>query len=64
MWVNFAYVYVKSRTSIRLTMKQRRVLSMPLLHRLDGWLGIEGGLRQVMVVQADVAMQRLFEVQA
>ncbi len=45
-------------------MKQRRVLSMPLLHRLDGWLGIEGGLRQVMGVQAAVAMQRLFEVQA
>ncbi len=45
-------------------MKQLRVLGMPLLHRLDGWLGIEGGLRQVMVVQAAVAMQRLCEVQA
>jgi len=55
---------VKSRTIIRLTMKQLRVLGMPLFHRMDGWLCIEGGLRQVMVVQADVAAQCLFEIQA
>jgi len=45
-------------------MKQLRVLGMPLFHCMDGCLGIEGGLRQVMVVQADVTAQCWFEIQA
>ena len=64
MSIAFMELVVKSRTIIRFTMKQLRVLGMPLFHRLDGWLCIEGGLRQVMVVQADVAAQCLFEIQA
>ena len=45
-------------------MKQLRVLGMPLFHCMDGWLCIEGGLRQMMIVQADVAAQCWFEIQA
>gem|GEM_PF-2846471 len=45
-------------------MRQLRVLGMPLFHCMDGWLCIEGGLRQMMIVQADVAVQCWFEIQA
>src|SRR5690625_977120 len=39
-------------------------LAMPVLQRADGHSAIEGGLRQLAVVEADVAQDRLLQVLA
>lgn len=39
-----------------------RMRSLPLLHGLDGRLATQSGLRQLMVVEADVAQQGLLKI--
>jgi hypothetical protein len=48
-------VSVKSRMIIRSLFKKFRMGFMPLLHRHDGWFGVQSGLRQLMVIQVHIA---------
>ncbi|WP_346347619.1 hypothetical protein, partial [Shewanella chilikensis] len=43
------WISVKSRMIIRSLFKKFRMGFMPLLHRHDGWFGVQSGLRQLMV---------------
>ena len=49
---------VTSRTVVRLLLEQLWFKFVPVFHRLQGRLAAQGGLRQLLVVEPDVAVQR------
>jgi hypothetical protein len=55
---------VTSREAVRLLSEQLWLQFVPILHRLQGRLAAQGRLRQLLVAEPDVAVQRGFEVLA
>jgi hypothetical protein len=52
------YLSVPSRTVVRLFLEPLWFEFVPIFHRLQGRLAAQGGLRQLLVVEPDVAVQR------
>ena len=55
---------VTSRVIVRPVLEELRLLVLPLLEHIDGRSPLQNGLRELAIVEPDVAQDRLFEALA